>query len=252
MITFDDEPGPHATLRACAGWSGAPSRSPRLRFSGTRELDEDPRGSPRARAAAPHVHEPRIESTHVVSGRRRARIVHRADAFVVATGPEHDLWVLSTDAARRPRHTDRPGIVSLPLRIEPNGLVRVLDRRAAVATLIDALVHLGVAPAGTERPATRVPAGRYGRITVRDEGRHYAVLTRGGTGRRIERIACEPIRRDVWLVLEADEPRLRRELVRHLAPANRRRLLDALGRLAPGGLRESVVGPARARTYRRA
>ena len=215
------------TLRVAARPAGA-------RGAGTtRGLDEPLVAAPRALAAALHVEPVRRVATELVSGERRAELCALEPGVLLGLGPESDLWVWIEDDERRPRSDERLN-TALPVRVEPNGLLRVLERRVAVSTVLDALANLGLVERAATDPALRIPKGRYGQVSVRDAGRHYEVRARGGAQRRIARLAFEPSAPRTWVVLEESEPRLRRELVRQLTPLPYRLILGALGRLAPG------------------
>ena len=240
-------------VRGSASWGS--DRSRRSRRAPPRaepvEPDDDLGVSARALRARPHSARLGIAGRELVCGSRRARIRYADPALIVADGPESDLWLLVLDATRRPRpHAILPPGAP-PARIEPNGLVRVLDRRVPLDTVLELARGLGVEPEAAAATVARVPPGRYGDVLVRHgEGGGYRVSAKGRGRRALERCDFAPLEGDERFVTAAEEGRLRRLLVERSMPVHHRLLWAAsLGGQVRGKLvRRIAVEPHVRRT----
>ncbi len=176
------------------------------------------------RAEQLHLLEPRIEGRRLVSGELSADIVHRSKSAVIAEGEDGCLWVLVIDEQRRPRGRDPGVVVELgKVHYEQNGLVRIANRRVAPGSLerlVGELTGCHVRLGSDLGQRSRIPAGRYGNLTVEHIDTHYRVHVTGRPVKLLE--SMQSLGPNRWLVVSGEESTLRRLLVEVLMPGHHR------------------------------
>ena len=215
-------------VRGSASWGDGGARRRRRAATPAQPVDDEPAVSTRALAARPHNARLDVADRDLVCGSRRARIRYRDSVLIVADGPESDLWLLVLDATRRPRpHAILPPGAP-PARIEPNGLVRVLDRRVTLDAVLELARGLGAAPESGSATVAKIPPGRYGDVLVEHAGDGYRISPRGRGGRKaLERHDFAPLEGEERFATAAEEGRLRRLLVDRCMPPHHRALWKA-------------------------
>ena len=249
----DPDPSRPERVRVSASWVGRtrpalPAPVRRLREVGAA------RGTARARRARPHVDPIGVAGRWLVCGARRAAILHAEPGFVIGSGPEEDLWLAIAGAARRPRPHDPLPPGAPPARVEPNGLVRVLDRRTSLEEVLELARALGAPVRRAPPPGRRIPPGRYAGIEIGDDGPDYRIVGGRLGERALESIRAEPLGAGAYRVRRAHEGRLRRLVVARTLPLGHRMLLGATlkGRVGGRAVHRLAVEPRVARTLARA
>lgn len=256
MISIDDlaadpglDPPRLERVRASASWA-ARTRSARAAAErGPAEIGAG-RGTARARRARAHVEPLGVSGRWLVCGARRATILHAEPGFVIGSGPEEDLWLAIAGAARRPRSHDALPPGSPPTRIEPNGLVRVLDRRTGLDEVLALADALGAPTTRVPAARGRIPPGRHADLEVVHDGPDYRIAGDRLDERALDAVRAEPLGDGGHRVRRADEGRLRRLIVDRGLPFGHRVLVGATlgGRLGGRTVHRLAIAPRVART----
>ena len=178
---------------------------------------------------AKHTDEPSVTGKGIFSGGQTCDIAHADEVYAAGRADDGSVWVLLREPALRPRGHAPDVVVRSAAEVvyEPNGLVRVLDRRTdrgMIERLVDELANRR---SGHESPVATaaVRPGDYRGVRVSEEGGHLMVEAEEAFERRLARCGAIRLRDGRWKVQPAEAGQLRREIVGHLTtPRHRARL----------------------------
>lgn len=187
----------------------------------------------RASGRAKHTDEPSVGDGHILSGGRSCDIAYADEVYAAGRADDGSVWVLLREPALRPRGHAPDVVVRSAAEVvyEPNGLVRVLDRRTdrgMIERLVDELANRRTAHKPSVATAAVRP-GDYKGVRVTEADGYLLVEAEEAFERRLKR--CGAIRRrdGRWKVQRSEAGQLRREIVEHLtAPRHRARLWIAV------------------------